>query len=251
MTNEAFVSGYLDRIDYRGSTAVCTETLQALHRAHISHVPFENLDLLEDHFQPNLDRDFLFDRIVTRRHGGVCYELNTAFYHLLSAMGFDVCQISGAVQPGENLFSHVATLVRFADERWLVDVGFGDAYLPPVRIGQEPTTVDGIDYYLDFTDEAAAEVMRRRPGQPEERMYTMVLTPRVMSDYFERFRWASARGNTIFSQRHICVLHTENAHFTLRRGVLTVEQGGQIVESRPIAPGAETERCLREYFGLI
>lgn len=251
MTNEAFISGYLDRIDYHGSTAPCAETLCALHRAHISHVPFENLELLGEHFEPNLDRNFLFDRIVTRRHGGVCYELNTAFYSLLTAMGFDAYQISGSVQPGENLFSHVATLVCFPEGRWLVDVGFGDAYLPPVQIRPEPTTVDGIDYYLSFTDDTTAEVMRRRPGQPEERMYTMVMTPRAMSDYFERFRWASAKGNTIFSQRHICVLHTEKAHITLRRGVLTVEQNGQLTENRPIAPGTETECCLRDYFGLI
>lgn len=250
MTNEAFISGYLDRIDYHGSTAVCAETLRTLHWAHISHVPFENLELLGDHFEPDLDRDFLFDRIVARRHGGVCYELNTAFYYLLTAMGFEAYQISGSVQPGENLFSHVATLVCLPEERWLVDVGFGDAYLPPIRVGQEITHVDGTNYYLAFTDDTTAEVMRRRSGQPEERMYTIVLKPRTMSDYFGRFCWASAKGNTIFSQRHICVLHTKNAHYTLRRGVLTVEQGGQIVESRPIAPGEETERCLREYFGL-
>ena len=250
ITNEQYVSEYLKRLDYHGNTIPCVETLLALHQAHMYHVPFENLDLLGDSFSPKLDRDFLFDKIVCRKRGGVCYEMNTSFYYLLTAMGFHAQQISGAVQPGENMFSHVATLVHFDDCAYIADVGFGDSYLPPVKVGTEITHVNGINYFMDFMDAETADIMRQFPGKDPERMYTIALVPRKISDYFERFQWASAKGNTIFSQRPICVSHTPERRATLRKGILSIEVAGQIVESRPIEPGAETEQCLREYFGL-
>lgn len=250
ISDEQFVSQYLKHLDYHGSTTPCEETLLALHLAHIYHVPFENLDLLGDSFIPNLDRAFLFDKIVCRNRGGVCYELNTSFYYLLTAIGFDACQISGSVQPGENMFSHVATLVHLEDCDYIVDVGFGDSYVPPIKVGTEITRVNNIDYFMDYKDAETADIMRRYPGKGPERMYTIALTPRKMSDYFERFRWASAKGNTVFSMRPICASHTAERRITLRRGFLTIEQNGQVVESRPIAPGEETEQCLRDYFDL-
>lgn len=250
ISDEQFVSQYLKHLDYHGSTTPCEETLLALHLAHIYHVPFENLDLLGDSFIPNLDRAFLFDKIVCRNRGGVCYELNTSFYYLLTAIGFDACQISGSVQPGENMFSHVATLVHLEDCDYIVDVGFGDSYVPPIKVGTEITRVNNIDYFMDYKDAETADIMRRHPGKEPERMYTIALTPRKMSDYFERFRWASAKGNTVFSMRPICASHTAERRITLRRGFLTIEQNGQVVESRPIAPGEETEQCLRDYFDL-
>ena len=250
VSNDQFVSEYLKRIGYQGSTEPCLKTLLDMHLLHIYAVRFENLDLLKEGFTPNLDREFLFEKVVHRNRGGVCYELNTLFYYLLSAMGFDVSQISGAVQPGENMFSHVATLVRFPEGNYIADVGFGDSYLPPVKVGNEITVVNGIEYYMDYTSALSAEIMRRRPGQESERMYTIVLTPRVMSDYFDRFRWASAMGNTVFSQYPICVRHAPGQQTTLRKQKLIIQRNGQIVESRPIEPGEETDQVLREYFDL-
>lgn len=251
ISDQQFLSEYLEHLDYHGNTAPHAETLLALHQAHLSHVPFENLDLLGDSFVPNLERDFLFDKIVHRNRGGVCYELNTAFYYLLTAMGFNACQIAGCVQPGEDMFSHVATLVRFADCQYIADVGFGETDLPPVRVSTEITQVNGVDYYLDFTDEMTAGLMRRRPGGEPQLMYTVSLTPRGMSDYFDRFRWASTKGNTVFSMRPICVSHADGKRIALRRGFLTIQQDGQVIETRPVAPGAETDQCLREYFHFL
>lgn len=251
ISDSQFVSGYLEHLRYRGGRTVCLETLNALHRAHLARVPFENLALLEDGFEPDLTHDHLFDRIVRRGRGGVCYELNTAFYDLLTAMGFDACQVSGCVQPGEDMFSHVATLVRLPEGTYLADVGFGDTDFPPIPVGPETTREGETEYFFDFCDATTAEVMCRRAGAPARRLYTLSLTPRAMDDYLPRFRWAAAKGNTVFSMRPICVSRADGRRTSLRRGVLTVEQNGQILESRPVAPGDETRQCLREYFHLL
>ena len=252
ITEEQFISEYLNRIGYHGSRIPCPDTLIELQLLHVSHVLFENLDLLGDSFTPNLDKEYLFDKIVKRHRGGVCYELNTSFYNLLTAMGFSACQISGSVQPSENLFSHVATLVHFEDGDYLADVGFGDAYLPVLKLNGTPCArYNGYDYFLKLLRENIYDIMACRPDEEPVRMYTIELTPRKMSDYFGRFTWASAKGNTAFSEYPICVMHTPNQRITLRRGKLVVVENGETVETRPVSPGEETNRILREVFHLL
>lgn len=251
LNTERFVSEYLERIDYHGSGAPCPDTLIELQQLHVYHIPFENLDLLGDSFTPNLAQEFLFDKIVTRGRGGVCYELNTAFYHLLTAMGFSAHQISGAVQPGEDMYSHVATLVHFEDGDYIADVGFGDAYLPVLNVNGTPCARhEGQDYTLLPLGENTYDIMASRSDEEPVRMYTIALTPRKMSDFFGRFTWASAKGNTVFSEYPICVAHTPQKRITLRRGKLVIVENGNVVETRPISPGEETKQVLQEYFNL-
>ena len=72
------LDAYLARIGLRGPCEPTLETLVALHRAHMLSVPFENLDI---HLGRPLvlDPAANFEKIVTRRRGGWCYEQNGLF----------------------------------------------------------------------------------------------------------------------------------------------------------------------------
>jgi len=130
-------SAYLDRLSYTGPTAPTLETLRALHLAHLYAVPFENLDI---HIGRKiiLDEEKLFDKIVSHRRGGFCYELNGLFAALLRALSFDVTLLAAGVwnlahQRFDPEFDHLCLLVRL-EERWLADVGFGDTFREPLRL---------------------------------------------------------------------------------------------------------------------
>ena len=76
------VPSYLKRIDYRGSLELTVEVLNELQYAHLLSVPFENLDIHLGH--PILLKEAkLFEKLVTQRRGGFCYELNGLFTALL------------------------------------------------------------------------------------------------------------------------------------------------------------------------
>lgn len=251
VTNEQFISGYLERIGHHGSTAPCLETLIELQRRHVYSIPFENLELLKPSFVPHLDRDYLFDRIVRQRRGGVCYELNTAFYNLLTALGFSACQISGRGRPGTPITGHVFTLVHLEEGDYTADVGFGESAVPPLRIDSSAVvTAYHSAFWLEREDEDLIRLYQRRPGGEPVLRYQFSLTPRIQKDYMDTFRFSTAPGNTPFSERPICCRVTPAGRITLRRGILTVERENRVVKSRPIAPGAETERCLKKYFDL-
>lgn len=90
------IDAYLARIGARRPAAPDAASLRELQEHHLSTVPFENLSIHLDE-RITLTEDALFDKIVMRRRGGFCYELNGAFAALLRGLGFDVTLLSAKV----------------------------------------------------------------------------------------------------------------------------------------------------------
>ncbi|PYV26108.1 MAG: hypothetical protein DMG24_07865, partial [Acidobacteria bacterium] len=127
------VRAYLDRVGYHGPIEPTADTLRALHRQHMLNVPFENLDIGLGR-KIALDPECFVEKIVHRRRGGFCYELNGAFATLLVALGFRVTLLSARVANDQGVaskeFDHLALQIDLED-RWLADVGFGENFLEP------------------------------------------------------------------------------------------------------------------------
>src|SRR5882672_2815396 len=127
---------YLSRIGATLPSAPTLEVLRDLHVRHLRSVPFENLSIhLAERIE--LEEEVLVDKIIRRRRGGFCYELNGLFASLLSALGFQVTLLAARVSGDDRrfgpLFDHLALVVDL-DERWLVDVGFGSYITYPLRL---------------------------------------------------------------------------------------------------------------------
>src|SRR5215467_5354744 len=101
MDDETVVA-YLTRIGVRAPADPDAAGLRTLHRAHQRAVPFENLSI---HLaEPiSLDERDLIDKIVHRRRGGFCYELNGAFALLLEALGAQVSRVAARVYGDDGL----------------------------------------------------------------------------------------------------------------------------------------------------
>ena len=95
MDHETVVA-YLERLGVATPAVGDAAGLRTLHRAHQLTVPFENLSI---HLaEPiSLDEPDLIDKIVRRRRGGFCYELNGAFALLLEALGAQVSRVGARV----------------------------------------------------------------------------------------------------------------------------------------------------------
>jgi N-hydroxyarylamine O-acetyltransferase len=130
------LSAYLHRIRYDGSVRPNLATLRAIHRAHQYAIPFENLDVLLR--RPIiLDLEANYDKIVCRRRGGWCYELNGVMGWALKEIGFKVMRMSAGVMRvragNAQLGNHLCLLVCL-DQRYLVDVGFGGSLVEPLPL---------------------------------------------------------------------------------------------------------------------
>ena len=90
------ISKYLQRINYSGDLIPTFDRLCKLQKIHLLNIPFENLDI---HYGNKivLDVDKIYNKIINRRRGGFCYELNGLFFTLLKSLGFDAKRISARV----------------------------------------------------------------------------------------------------------------------------------------------------------
>ena len=76
------IDAYLARIGAARPREPDSHGLAELQVAYLLAVPFENLDIVAG--RPiSLDLEAIFDKIVRRRRGGFCYELNGLFAWLL------------------------------------------------------------------------------------------------------------------------------------------------------------------------
>jgi N-hydroxyarylamine O-acetyltransferase len=126
---------YLERIGLSGEPS-----LTELHRAHVTHILFENLDPLVG-IPVSLERDALARKLVDNGRGGYCFEHNLLFAHALEAMGARVDLMLARVRNGRppspvGPLTHLLLRVEYAGAVWHADVGFGQGTLvEPIPFG--------------------------------------------------------------------------------------------------------------------
>ena len=245
------VDAYLERIGYRGPLAPTAETLRRLHVAHLLTVPFENLSIHAG--EPiMLDDESLFDKVVGRRRGGFCYELNGLFAALLRALGFRVEMLSaGVAKPTGEFspdFSHMALLVTL-EERWLADVGFGDSFVEPLLLDERAEQRQGERAFRIEEDGGRLVLLRRDEGGAWEPQYRFGLEPHAYADYAEMCRFHQTSPESHFTRGRVCSRLTAEGRLTLSGPRLIETRGGQKVE-RELEGESAYDTVLLEHFGI-
>jgi N-hydroxyarylamine O-acetyltransferase len=247
------VQAYLDRIGYRGPLTPTAATLRALQVAHLQTVPFENLSIHAR--QPIvLDDESLFEKVVGRRRGGFCYELNGLFAALLRALGFQVVMLSAGVARGDGTFGpdfdHMALLVAL-EERWLADVGFGDSFREPLRLDERGEQPEGVRAFrIDVDGDHHLLLRRDGPGQPWQPQYRFTLQPHDYADYAGMCHYHQTSPESHFTRQTVCSLATPEGRLTLSGMKLITTRGGERQE-RVLESEEARAALLRERFGVV
>jgi len=135
---------YLERI---GVAGVDSSNWQAIHRAHATTIPFENLDSHRG-IPVSLEQQDLERKLVAGRRGGYCFEHNLLLASALEHLGLGVepmlarVRIGGA-PPESRPAGHLVLRVTDDDgSTWHADVGFGlGTLLDPIPFGPDPDMV--------------------------------------------------------------------------------------------------------------
>ncbi|MCO1581904.1 arylamine N-acetyltransferase [Crossiella sp. SN42] len=240
---------YLARIGAPHPAAPTAAALADLQRRHLHTVPFENLGV---HLPGTLTLDpaALAEKIITRRRGGFCFELNGLFAELLRGVGFQVT-LAGArvfhnagVGPPQD---HLALLVT--DEEgvvWLSDVGFGRFALSPLRwTAREPQQDATGTFRLVDTPDGEVEVWHGETGA-----YRVDPRPLALSDFEPMCWWHQSSPKSHFTRNVTCSLPLGDGadRITLSGHTLIRSVGGRRTEQR-IEPSALLA-AYREWFGI-
>jgi N-hydroxyarylamine O-acetyltransferase len=247
--NDETVQAYLQRLGAARPAAADAAALRALHRAHQAAVPFENLSI---HLSEpiSLDEADLTDKIVRRRRGGFCYELNGAFALLLEALGAQVMRMAARVfadgQPGPP-FDHLALAVRLPDGSgpWLADVGFGSHSDYPLRLDSRSEQDDPAGRFLIAgTGQGDLDVLKN--GEPQ---YRIELRERSLADFVPTCWFQQTSPSSHFTRATICSRLTEDGRISVSGRTLIRTSGGSRTEQQ-LASDDDVLAAYREHFGI-
>ncbi len=246
------IEAYQQRIKYRGSLAATAETLRSLQRANLLTIPFENLSIHAGQAIV-IDDDALFEKIVSRKRGGFCYELNGLFAAFLRELGFDVTMLSACVANADGVYGHEfdhMTLMVKLDERWLVDVGFGDSFRDPLLLDYDGEQVQDERVWQIVPDGDRYILRQRDRDGLWSNQYSFALRPHGYADFLERCHYQQTSPQSHFTRGRICTLATPNGRITLSEMKLITTEGAERLE-RLLVSETEYAQTLREQFGII
>jgi N-hydroxyarylamine O-acetyltransferase len=233
--DEGTVGAYLRRMSVSAPVQADAAGVRLLHRAHQASVPFENLSI---HLgEPiSLDENDLVGKIVHRRRGGFCYELNGTFGFLLEALGAQVARVSARVYgEGGRLgppFDHMALVVRPPDGSgpWLADVGFGRHSVYPLLLGSRSDQDDPAGRFL-LADAADGDVDVFKNGEPQ---YRVELRERSLADFAPTCWYQQTSPLSHFTQSTICSVLTEDGRVSISgRTLIRTSNGSRIEQDLP------------------
>lgn len=257
------LDAYLARIGYTGDRTPTAETLTALQRAHISAIPFENLDPVRG-VVPSLAMPDLMAKLVhgTTR-GAYCYEHNTLYAAALRALGFQVTLLTGRVlvgaKPGDvRPRTHMLLLAEIPGEagRYLTDVGFGSggALLDPAPLVPGEIKDSPRHHSLDIaqTDGPLEQWILRAFQDGEWRdQYSFSLEPFYAPDYEVINYYIASSPRSPFSSRSYACRTFPDRQLNLDARTFTISPAHGTEVKRELADDAEVRKVLAEEFGII
>lgn len=243
---------YLKRLEVSPSQELSLRYLQRLHRAHLYHIPFENLDI--HHRKPIiLTPERLFDKLILKKRGGFCYELNGLFYHLLANLGFN-CRIGSAevFQKDETFspaFDHMVVFVEVDGKSYLCDVGFGELFSAPKVIGNSPQ-LDLTTYYRMEQDPDERWVLKKsQDNSYYQTVYRFAFQPHELIEFIPRCEYHQKSPESHFFQQKLITRLTPEGRITLTDRKLTLNLRGEH-EAHAIRNEDEFYAHLSHYFEI-
>jgi N-hydroxyarylamine O-acetyltransferase len=241
------VDAYLDRLGLDRPARADVDSLRELHERHLTTVPFENLDV---HLGERIEftEDALFDKIVRRRRGGVCYELNAAFALLLRELGFEVSLLAAKpYDEGRGFgwpFEHLALRVDLG-EPWLADIGVGRFIRHPLRMNARGVQHDPEGEFR-VVDAADGDLDVIQNGTLKFRLETRA---RQLSEFTPTWWWHSTSPDSFIGKQPLCAITTPNGRVVLMGDRLIETVGGERVE-RILDDDREILEVYRTRFGV-
>lgn len=248
------LDAYFARIGYSGPRMPTLAALRAIHAAHAEAIPFENLDVLLG--RPiSLEPSAVFQKLVSDRRGGYCFEQNILLGGVLRELGFQVTPLIARVRwqvPPEVTApqTHMVLHVDVDGVAWLADAGFGGVGLTvPIQIApdiDQGIPPEGRRLLLD----GRYYLQQVRFDSQWLDVYRFALEPVPPID-FEVGNWyTSAHPKSRFRQMLMVARVDGDRRLGIQNREFIVRPVGRPAEKREIGSADELLALLAERFGL-
>lgn len=258
------VDKYLRRIGYEGSQEPTLATLNGVQKAHLTSVPYENLDLLYRR-ECSLAVEVMYDKIVNRRRGGYCFELNGLYTWLLRELGFKVTEFFGRWLLGESLSvpkrRHRILRVDLPEGRYVADVGVGRA-CPQTPLRFEADIIqerEGTNYRI-VADPILGWVVQVETDAGYANFYSFTEDPQQAIDFAYPHYYCATHPNSPFLAKTMVHLATPlgrnsvvdafDPETGMKARLFRIGLGEGKIKEFLARTEAEFQAGLRDYFGI-
>ena len=243
-------AAYLAHLNIPEAPAPDYHGLAQLQKAHLLHVPFENLSIHYGH-PIDLNLDSLFHKVVKQGRGGFCYELNFLYQALLERLGFETELISGRVYSSKKQaygpeFDHMTVMVNLPEGQYLSDVGYGEFSFDPV-----PFELDRLhelsrgQYRVDRHDDTYYRLVKIRDGEvyPE---YLFQDQPRRIDDFADMCHYHQTSPDSSFTRQPFISMPTKAGRVTVSGSKFKMQHADGTVTEEPLTETFE-EAVWRQF----
>ncbi|RJG25607.1 arylamine N-acetyltransferase [Paenibacillus thiaminolyticus] len=248
------VCAYLRRIGYDGPLDGSAAVLADLQECHLHAVPYENFDIL-NRVPLSLDIPDLINKIIIRRRGGYCFELNALFGWLLRELGYPVTDLMARFWRDEpNLppkRRHQVLQVRAGQETYLCDVGVG-GIVPrrPVRIEAGLEQWQGDECYRLERDPDYGWMLFEFKRDGWSRLYSFTEEPQLPRDFIMPSFWCEHAPESIFTQQAMAAVRTREGRNTLAGDEFRIFTANGVHTFIPESK-EQYDEALKAYFGIV
>ncbi len=255
MRPEIDLAAYARRIGHLQPLRPDLATVQAIVRAHVAAIAFENLDPLMG--KPvDLDPLAIEDKLVHRGRGGYCFEHNRLLAEVLRAMDLVVTPLIARVlwnRPPDvpTPQTHMALLVTLDDERWLVDVGFGGLTLSSVlrfQAGMEQLTPH--EPYRLLQSHGEWRLQAKVAGQWQA-LYRFTLQPCEEVDFVVANHYVATHPESPFTSQLIVARTAPELRLALRNREFAMHHRDGRTERFTLGNAREIRSVLERHFMLV
>jgi N-hydroxyarylamine O-acetyltransferase len=236
------LQAYLARIGYDRPARADMETLRGVLRAHGRTIPYETLDVLLG--RPlTTDPEAAAAKLVTRRRGGWCYEMNGVLGLALQAIGFQVSRLCGE---GTGPGSHLVVTVDLEGRRYVTDAGIPDGPPEPYPLVAGEFEQDGFSFRVERLADGRWQLHNHRFGM----VPGFVVGAADEAVMAERCTILQTSPNSPFVQNAVVARRIDGGVLTLIGRVLrTIRPDG--VHKVRIHGADEYVETLEKSFGLV
>ena len=247
------VPAYLKRINDAARDGVSVPALRSLVRSHLEQVPFENLDIAGHPCPISLREEDLFDKVIVRRRGGYCFELNKLFFLLLQELGYDCYPAAARIlyrRTPPRPLSHRVTIVRLEGEKWLADVGYGGPGPKGLLcLNGERQEIAG-EVFSTAVVEGEQVIYRHDPDEVRK-LISFRDEPWLEIDFETLNGYFSLHSDSIFTQKALVYRCIPDGQYALVDDQFSTQGLGRPAESKTVSDPEARKRLLEEYFGLF
>ena len=246
------LDAYLERIDWTGELRPDLKTLAGLLDAHMSHIPFENLDVLLGR-GVRLDIEAVQRKLVAARRGGYCFEHCTLFAAALEAIGFapvrHTARVVVVASRKESPRTHMFLTVPVAEGTFVVDPGFG-ALAPrvPVPLVDEAKVSAGTETHW-MAHDGGVWVLRTQTADKAVDCWVSAVEDDNLIDFEVGNHFTATHPSSSFVNRLMLRALTDEGRVSVMNRDVTIRRGAE-VQMLQLPDRAALRALLAEHFGF-